>query len=362
MLPYLQADYGNPHSTDHQHGWEAARAVARARTELAEILGADPAELIFTSGATEANNLALKGIIQSPKLGLRRLIVSAIDHKSILETAKFLEMEGVELTVIGVNSIGIVDLSELEAELKRGQALVSIGLVNSELGVIQPMLSIVELCRKYDSLIHTDASQAIGRKPIDFYESDIDLLSFSGHKIYGPKGVGGLLVKRSLRQFLKPQIHGGGQEDGARSGTVAPFLVVGLAAAAEFATGEGLGLQASIANLRNSLRSAIVDADPNCHFNGLDEQKIAGNINVTLSKIEADILISRISSELSISTSSACSTGSVQPSHVLKAINLSDAEARRTVRLCVGNATTQKEINMARDILMAAISQPSRSS
>ena len=347
MIPYLTEDYGNPHSVDHQFGWRSAAALDRSRKTISEAINCEPSEIIFTSGATEANNLALKGLMAGLQPGAVRLLVSAIDHKSVVETAEKLRNQGYDVAFIPVNQFGIIELDFLEKAARKGPALVSVGYVNSEIGVIQPMRQIVTLCRRHGAILHTDATQAVGRIPIDFFNDDFDLLSLSAHKIFGPKGIGALIAKREIRTMLGSLIDGGGQQEGNRSGTIPTFLAIGLAAALEIALKENIPKQAAIADMASKLRGAIIAADPNCAFNAGDDVKIAGNINVTLSQMDAQSLLSRTSQDIAISTSSACSSGSVQPSHVLRAIGLGDEEIRRTIRLCVGETSSVRDIEFA---------------
>lgn len=355
MMPILEHEFGNPHSADHHHGWRAAKVVAAARRRVADALGAAEAEVVFCSGATEANNLAIRGIAKSHESKNIRIVTTSIEHKSVLETAAALVREGFETAIIAPDRDGNVPLRPLEDAMRAGPAIVSVGWVNSELGVVQPIGDIASLCRRHGAILHVDAAQAVGRATVDFDAVDVDLLSVSGHKCYGPKGVGALLIKRRLRPHLRPILYGGGQEEGARSGTVSPFLTTGLAAAVEIAACEWNADERRLRDLRNRLVNAISEADPDCCFNGSGARQIGGVINVTFSEIDVDILLPRIINDLSISRSSACNAGSIVGSHVLHAIGKTDQEIRRTVRLCLGRFTTAKEIEMAANILTKAI-------
>ncbi len=355
MAPILEHEFGNPHSSDHHHGWRAANIVSVARRSVADALGAAEAEVVFCSGATEANNLAVRGFAKSHDPGNLRIVTTAIEHKSVLETVAALTREGFETNVIAPDRDGIVPLRALEEAIRTGSAIVSVGWVNSELGVIQPIDEIASLCRRHGALLHVDASQAVGRVNVDFDAVDADLMSVSGHKCYGPKGVGALLIKRRLRPYLRPILHGGGQEEGVRSGTVSPFLATGLAAAIEIAAREWRDDERRLRDLRDRLANSISEADPDCRLNGSGARQIGGAINVTFSEIDADILLPRIVNVLSISRSSACSAGAIVGSHVLRAIGKSDEEIRRTVRLCLGRFTTADEIDLAAEALAKAI-------
>lgn len=354
-MPYLMDDFGNPHSADHEFGWRAAKAIDQAAQVISTALGCEQSEIIFTSGATEANNLALKGLTTRKETNITRLIVCAIDHKSVIETANRIRNDGIKVSLTPVSHDALIDLDFLENEVRKGNALVSVGYANSELGVIQPMAEIVEICRRHGALLHTDAAQAIGRVQFNFFESDFDLVSMSGHKIFGPKGIGALIVKHDLRRRLCPLFDGGEQQDGNRSGTIPTFLVAGLSKAIQIAVRQNIGLQSKIAKLRTVLANAIKSADPECVFNGKSSCKIAGNINATLSRVDAQTLLTRTAKEISFSTSSACSSGAVRPSHVLQCIGLSDDQIRRTIRLCVGESTSQREVERASKILSQAI-------
>jgi len=356
MLPFFGERFGNPHSIHHYHGQQAEAAVERARGQIAELIGAEAREIVFTSGATEANNLAVKGAARFLKSRRPHVISCVTEHKCVLESGRRLEREGVRVTWLPVGSDGLVDLDRLAAAMDGETALVSIMAVNNEIGVIQPIAEIGALCRDRGVLFHTDAAQAVGKIPIDVAAMKIDLLSISGHKLYGPMGVGALYVRRRPRVRLEPLFDGGGQERGIRSGTLPGPLCVGLGAACAIAQGEMTVEAVRLTALRDRLLGAITARLPDVHVNGAADRHIPGNLNLSFAGIDAEALMQAMPG-LSVSTGSACTSASVEPSYVLRALGLSDAAARGALRFGLGRPTTEDEIDVAAEIIVAAVSR-----
>jgi cysteine desulfurase len=361
MLPYLTDDYGNPHSSSHAYGRNAAAAIEQARREIAALIHADPREIVFTSGATEANNLAIKGAAHfartysqsGPSRG--HIIALQTEHKCVLESCKELEREGFSVTYMPVEPSGLVSLAALEAAISARTLLVSVMAAHNEIGVIQPLAEIGALCRSNGVLFHSDAAQAFGKIPLDVEAMKIDLLSISGHKIYGPKGIGALYVQRRPRVRLLPLIDGGGQERGLRSGTLPTPLCVGLGRAAAIA-GEEMAEEAErLRRLSDGLLRNLARRLSGLRLNGDAERRLTGSLNLTLSGIPAQALIEACPS-IAISTGSACTSASVEPSYVLRALGLSDELANASIRLGLGRFTTAAEVEFAADALAAAAS------
>jgi cysteine desulfurase len=356
MLPYFTEKFGNPHSVSHSHGKVAAEAVEAARLEIARLIGADGREIVFTSGATESNNIAIKGAARFLREhGARDRVVTCVtEHKCVLESAARLEREGFAVTRLGVGPDGLVDLDALAAAIDERTALVSIMAVNNEIGVIQPLAEIGALARAKGALFHTDAAQAAGKIPLDVEAMRIDLLSISGHKMYAPKGIGALYVRRRPRVRLDPLFDGGGQERGVRSGTLPAPLCVGFGEAARIAreamAEEGARLFTLHARFLDLLRRQVPDA----LVNGSETSRFAGNLNLRLPGIDAQRLLAELP-DLSLSLGSACSSAAVEPSYVLRALGLSDAEAGASLRVGFGRFTTGAEAEFAADRLAAAV-------
>jgi cysteine desulfurase len=358
MLPYFTQIYGNPHST-HRFGREAEAAVEKARGEVAALIGADPREIVFTSGATESNNLAIKGVAHFQReafgtSGKDHIVTLATEHKCVLESCARLAAEGFAVDVLPVGSDGLVDLGRLAATLGPRTALVSVMAVNNEIGTIQPLAAIGALCRERGVLFHTDAAQAVGKVPLDVAAMGIELLSISGHKLYGPKGIGALYVRRRPRVRLAPLIDGGGQERGFRSGTLPVPLIVGLGEACAIAGREMAEEAPRLAMLRRRFLKATQQRLPETRLNGNAEQRVAGNLNLTFPGVDAEQLLESCDT-IAASTGSACSSASVEPSYVLRAIGLDEAAARASVRICIGRFTTAEEVDFAADALVAAV-------
>jgi cysteine desulfurase len=359
MLPYFTEQFGNPHSASHAYGRIAAEAIEHARREVAALIHADPRELIFTSGATEANNLAIKGVAHFarlyPQSGTPRdhIVTLTTEHKCVLESCAQLEREGFRITYLPVEPNGLVSLDTLAAALSERTLLVSVMAAHNEIGVIQALAEIGALCRSRGVLFHSDAAQAFGKIALDVEGMQIDLLSISGHKVYGPKGVGVLYVRRRPRVRLLPLIDGGGQERGLRSGTLPTPLCVGIGRAAAIAAAEMTDEAARLRGLRDRLQTGLARRVPGLRLNGDAERRLPGNLNFCFPGIPAMKLIEACPG-IAISTGSACTSASVEPSYVLRALGLSEADANSGIRIGLGRFTTPAEVDFAVDALAAA--------
>lgn len=356
MLPYFTQKFGNPHSRNHSFGWESEEAVEKAREQIAAIIHADPREIIFTSGATESNNLALKGVMRFHKEKKNHLITLVTEHKCVLDSARHLEMEGVEVTYLPVKPDGLVDLEVLAAAITPKTALVSIMAANNEIGVIQPLAEIGALCRASGVYFHTDAAQAIGKIPMDVEAMKIDLMSISGHKIYGPKGIGALYVRRKPRVRLEAMIHGGGQERGMRSGTLPTPLIVGLGEACAIAEKEMPEEAKRLEALRDRLYKGITQRLPEVYLNGDLAQRLPGNLNLSFAYVEGEGLMMGIK-DLAVSSGSACTSASLEPSYVLRALGVNEELAHTSIRFGLGRFTTVDEIDMAVEQVVSAVTR-----
>lgn len=358
MLPYFTEHFGNPHSTSHIYGRIAAEAVERARAEVAALINADPREIVFTSGATEANNLAIKGPARFARAHPRgaqardHIVTLTTEHKCVLESCAQLEREGFAVTYLPVEPNGLLALDKLAAALTDRTLLVSVLAAHNEIGVIQPLAEIGALCHSEGVLFHTDAAQAVGKIPLDVEAMHIDLMSISGHKIYGPKGIGALYVRRRPRVRLLPLIDGGGQERGLRSGTLPTPLCVGLGHAGAIAAAEMTQEAARLRGLRDRLYQGLMRRVPGLGLNGDAERRLAGNLNLTFPGIEAPALIEACPT-IAISTGSACTSAEVEPSYVLRALGLPDALANSAIRIGLGRFNTAAEVDFAVDALAA---------
>jgi cysteine desulfurase len=362
MMPYLTSNFGNPHSTQHVFGQDAEDAVETARKEIATLIGADSREIVFTSGATEANNLAIIGagrFRQRIGDGIARVLTFATEHKCVLASVAALAEEGFETEVLPVQPDGLIDLGLLEEKLKVPTTLVSLMAVNNEIGTIQPIAEAARLTRAAEALLHVDAAQATGKIPLDMSTTDIDLLSISAHKMYGPKGIGALYIRRRPRARLLPLIHGGGQERGFRSGTLPAPLCVGFGKAAVLAKAEMAEEAERLARIRLSFLAALDKAGARYTINAGMERRTPGNLNLAFDGADALPLINA-APDVAISTGSACSSASVEPSYVLKAIGLSPADATRSVRIAFGRQTTEAEAVRAAERLAAAAANVAR--
>jgi len=350
MLPYFTEIFGNPHSSAHAYGWEAEEAVEAARAELAALIGAEAREIVFTSGATEANNMAILGAGRfraATKDRRDHVVTLATEHKCVLESCRRLEAEGMRLTVLDVGADGLVDPEAVRAAVDERTALVSVMTVNNEIGVIQPLVEISAICRAAGAWLHTDAAQAAGRIPLDVSSPRVDLMSISGHKMYGPKGIGALYVRRRPRVRLDPIFHGGGQERGMRSGTLPTPLCVGMGAAARVAAADMGADAARLADLRERFLARLRAAVPDLVVNGDMDRRVPGNLNVTLPGVPVERLLSDLRDEVAVSTGSACTSAAIEPSYVLRAIGLDDAAAASSLRIGFGRPSTVDEAERA---------------
>ena len=344
MLPYLSEKFGNPHSRSHAFGWEAEEAVEVAREQIAAIIGADPKEVIFTSGATESNNLAIKGVGHFYKARKDHVITCVTEHKCVLESCRTLEREGFEVTYLPVRRNGLIDLGELSRAFTERTALVSIMAVNNEIGVIQPLAEIGALCREHGAFFHTDAAQAIGKIAVDVNEMGIDLMSLTAHKVYGPKGIGALYVRRRPRVRLTPLFDGGGQERGFRSGTLPAPLCVGFGEACRLARLEMADEAKRIGALRDRLYDGITTRLAGVALNGDAMTRIPGNLNLSFGHVDAEALMASLKA-VAVSSGSACTSASLEPSFVLKALGVEDRLAHASIRFSLGRFTTEAEID-----------------
>lgn len=351
MLPYLTNSYGNPHSKSHSFGWESEKACEDARAHVAAVIGANPKEIIFTSGATESNNLCLKGVAQFYGDRKKHIITTTIEHKCVLDSSRRLEDMGFEVTYLPVEfSTGLVNLEDLKKAMRPDTLLCSIIHVNNEIGVKQPLKEIGEICRANKTFFHTDAAQSFGKLPLDVNECNIDLLSISGHKIYGPKGIGALYVRRKPRVRLVPQMSGGGQEKGLRSGTLAPHLCVGLGEASRLALEEMESDAKHISKLNNKFYTQINKNLSHLVLNGSEKERYDGNLNISFAGVEGESLIMAIK-EMAVSSGSACTSASLEPSYVLRAIGVEEDLAHTSLRIGFGRFTTEEEVDYAIDLI-----------
>lgn len=356
MLPYFTEEFGNPHSRSHAYGWKAEEAVDRARQQVAAILGADPREMIFTSGATEANNLAIKGVAHFYKDKKNHIITCSTEHKCVLDSCRHLEQEGFRVTYLPVKSNGIIDLDDLRDAITDQTMLVSIMTVNNEIGVIQPLAEIGKICRDAGVFFHTDAAQAVGKIPLDVNAMNIDLLSLSGHKLYGPKGVGALYVRRKPRVRLQALINGGGQERGMRSGTLSTPLCVGLGEACALAQTEMAAESARLKALSTRFYKAIQDSLEEVYLNGDADQRIPGNLNISFAHVEGEGLMMGIK-ELALSSGSACTSASLEPSYVLRALGVEVEMAHTSLRIGFGRFTTEEDVDTAAKMIIKEVNR-----
>lgn len=354
MLPYFTEHFGNPHSRSHSHGWTAEEAIEQAREQVASLIKADPREVIFTSGATESNNLAIKGVSYFNKDKKNHIITCVTEHKCVLDSCRHLEQEGFEITYLPVQPNGLIDLDQLRQAIKPSTVLVSIMVVNNEIGVIQPVAEIGRICREHGVLFHTDAAQAAGKIPLDVEAMNIDLLSISGHKLYGPKGVGALYVRRKPRVRLVPLINGGGQERGMRSGTLATPLCVGLGEACAIAEKEMAKDTKHLQRLSDKLYQGITSQLSDVFLNGDHHQRIPGNLNLSFAYVEGEGLLMGLKN-ISVSSGSACTSASLEPSYVLRALGVEDELAHTSIRFGVGRYTTEEEIDLVVDQVVKAV-------
>jgi cysteine desulfurase len=345
MLPYFTEKYGNAASRSHSFGWDAEKAVETAREQIANLIGAGAKEIIFTSGATESDNLALKGVAQMYKKKGNHIITQATEHKAILDTCKRLEKEGFQVTYLPVDKVGQVSADQIRAAMTDKTILVSIMAANNEIGTLQPIKAIGKLCKEKGILFHTDAVQSVGKVPINVEEMGIDLLSLSGHKMYAPKGIGALYVrKKDPRVRLEPQIDGGGHERGMRSGTLPVPSIVGLGLACEIAKNELPEEAKRLYRLRERLRKGIMDQLADSYLNGHPDERLPGNANISFAYVEGEGLMMGIK-DVAVSSGSACTSASLEPSYVLRALGVGDELAHSSIRFGLGRFTTEEEVD-----------------
>ena len=350
MRPYLEERFGNPHS-EHIYGWETAEAVDDAASNVGQLIGAASGEIVFTSGATEANNLAIQGIARSERCRGKHVVTTAIEHKSVLNTALSLRKSGFTVKVVPVNRNGCVDLAAFKAALRDDTALASVMMANNEVGTVQPIAEIGLMCRELGIAFHTDAAQAVGKLPIDVTELNIDLLSLSGHKVYGPKGIGALYVSRHCPTPLEPLIVGGAQQHGLRAGTVPPFLCAGLGEACRIARAEREHDQIHSATLRDTFWSIVSSRVPNAVINGDLNRRLPGSLNVMFPGNDADSLLGSLQDKVAASTGSACNAGLIEPSYVLLALGLTLEETNSSIRFGFGRFTSVNDVERAATLI-----------
>ncbi|WP_153109418.1 IscS subfamily cysteine desulfurase [Propionivibrio limicola] len=345
MIPYLVEKFGNPASRSHAFGWEAEAAVEEARAEVAKLVNADPKEIIWTSGATESNNLAIKGAAHFYSSKGKHLITVKTEHKAVLDTCRELEREGFEVTYLDVMENGLVDLEAFKAALRPDTIVVSVMFVNNEIGVIQPIAEIGEICRAKGIIFHVDAAQATGKVEVDLEKLKVDLMSFSAHKTYGPKGIGALYVRRKPRVRLEAQMHGGGHERGFRSGTLPTHQIVGMGEAFRIAREEMGEENERIRTLRDRLLKGLTDIE-HVYINGDLEHRIPHNLNISFAYVEGESMMMAIK-DLAVSSGSACTSASLEPSYVLRALGRDDELAHSSIRFTIGRFNTEEEIDYA---------------
>ena len=349
MIPYLREQFGNPASRSHMYGWEAEKAVEEAREHVAALVNADPREIIWTSGATEGNNLAIKGAAHFYQTKGKHIITVKTEHKAVLDTVRELERQGFEATYLEPGPNGLITIEQLEAAIRPDTILVSVMWVNNEIGVIQPIEQIGELCRSKGIIFHSDAAQATGKTPIDLEKMKVDLVTFTAHKSYGPKGVGAMYVRRKPRVRIEAQMHGGGHERGLRSGTLATHQIVGMGEAFRIAKEEMDVEVPRIKALRDRLAKGLMEIEE-VYVNGDLDQRVPHNLNVSFNYVEGESLIMAIK-DIAVSSGSACTSASLEPSYVLRALGRSDELAHSSIRFTFGRFTTEADVDFTIDLL-----------
>jgi cysteine desulfurase len=355
MIPYLREQFGNPASRSHSYGWDAERAVEEAREQVAALVNADPREIVWTSGATESNNLAIKGAAHFYKSKGKHIVTVKTEHKAVLDTCRELEREGFEVTYLDVKSDGLIDLDTFKAALRPDTIVVSVMFVNNEIGVIQDIETIGEICREKGIIFHVDAAQATGKVVIDLNRLKVDLMSFSAHKTYGPKGVGALYVRRKPRVRVEAQMHGGGHERGMRSGTLAPHQIVGMGEAFRIAREEMATENERMRMLRDRLLRGLSEMEE-VYVNGDMEQRVPHNLNISFNFVEGESLIMAIK-DVAVSSGSACTSASLEPSYVLRALGRNDELAHSSIRFTVGRFTTEQDVDYVVNLLKSKIAK-----
>lgn len=356
MIPYLCEKFGNPASRSHAYGWEAEKAVDEARAEVAAYINADPKEIVWTSGATESDNLAVKGAAHFYKDKGKHLITVKTEHKAILDSMRHLETEGYEVTYLDVQENGLLDLKALEAAMRPDTTLVSVMAVNNEIGVIQDIAAIGEMCRSRGIIFHCDATQAPGKMVLDTQKLKVDLMSLSSHKVYGPKGIGALYVRRKPRVRIEPQIHGGGHERGMRSGTLAVHQIVGMGEAYRIARLEQAKDIEHCLKLRERLLSGILKNIPDVVVNGDMEHRVCTNLNISFAYVEGESLMMALK-DIAVSSGSACTSASLEPSYVLRTLGRDDELAHSSIRFTFGRFTTEEEIDYTVKLLTEQVAK-----
>ncbi len=355
MLPYFTEHFGNPSSINHLYGWETEAAIKQARETIATAINATPQEIVFTSGATEANNLAIKGVAETYFQKGQHMITVATEHSAVLDPCNYLKTLGFEITILPVQKDGIIDLNQLEKALRPDTILVSVMAANNEIGVLQPLAEIGAMCHAADILFHTDAAQAIGKIPLDVQAMKIDLMSLTAHKLYGPKGIGVLYVRRrDPRVQLAPQLHGGGHERGMRSGTLYPPQIVGFAKAIEIALANHTTETEHLSQLSQKLWQQLASL-PGIHLNGHPTQRLSGNLNISVEGVDGAALLLGLQSIMAVSSGSACSTTTTKPSHVLTALGHTPELAYASIRFGIGRFNTIEEIDIVARHAIATI-------
>jgi cysteine desulfurase len=355
MIPYLREQFGNPASRSHMYGWSAEKAVEEARAQVAALVNADPREIIWTSGATEGNNLALKGAAQFYKTKGKHIITVKTEHKAVLDTVRELERQGFEATYLQPQDNGLITIEQLAEAIRPDTILVSVMLVNNEIGVIQPIDEIGELCRSKGIIFHCDAAQATGKVHIDLEKTKVDLMTFTAHKTYGPKGIGALYVRRKPRVRIEPQMHGGGHERGLRSGTLPTHQIVGMGEAFRIAKEEMDEEIVRIKKLRDRLAKGLQDMEE-VYINGDLEHRVPHNLNVSFNYVEGESLIMAIK-DLAVSSGSACTSASLEPSYVLRALGRSDELAHSSIRFTFGRFTTEEDIDFTIQLIKEKVAK-----
>ncbi|WP_322051424.1 IscS subfamily cysteine desulfurase [Paraburkholderia bannensis] len=355
MIPYLREQFGNPASRSHAYGWDAERAVEEAREQVAALVNADPREIIWTSGATESDNLAIKGAAHFYKSKGKHIITVKTEHKAVLDTCRELEREGYEVTYLSVKDDGLIDLDAFKAAIRPDTILVSVMHVNNEIGVIQDIETIGEICREKGIIFHVDAAQSTGKAPIDLQKLKVDLMSFSAHKTYGPKGIGALYVRRKPRIRIEAQMHGGGHERGMRSGTLATHQIVGMGEAFRIAREEMATENERVRMLRDRLLKGLSEIEET-YVNGDMEKRVPHNLNISFNFVEGESLIMAVK-DVAVSSGSACTSASLEPSYVLRALGRNDELAHSSIRFTVGRFTTEQDVDYVINLLKTKIAK-----
>jgi len=357
MLPFMTGMYGNPHSRTHSYGWESGDAVETGREQVASLIGANPKEIIFTSGATESNNMSIKGVANFYKTNNKSHVITTVtEHKCVLDSCRSLQRDGFDVTYLPVGKDGLVDVNQLAAAIRPETALVSVMHVNNEIGVVQPIAEIGQLCRSKKIFLHVDAAQSVGKIPVNVDELKVDLMSISAHKLYGPKGIGALYVRRRPRVRLEPIFSGGGQERGFRSGTLPHPLVAGFGAACEIASREMERDLEHVRRLSQRLHDGVVGTISHVEVNGSMDARYPGNLNISFAYVEGESLLMALK-DIAISSGSACTSASLEPSYVLRALGVEEDMAHTSIRFGIGRFTTEAEVDYAVEMCVKHVSR-----